>query len=144
MAGGRHAGIGGPLMRWLTQIFARRLVENNARLRARAEHYARKASSAEALAEARGRNEQRLAREIDARDERLIRQAAVITELRKRLEESEHPEADTVTALREELAKQKRVNDRLADQLLDATGHNGQPLTEAARETLGLPKASSR
>jgi hypothetical protein len=45
-----------------------------------------------------------------------------------------------VAALRAEAAVQRRVVDRLTDQLLDATGHIGEPLLPAARVTLGLDK----
>jgi hypothetical protein len=125
-------------MNWLTQVFARRLVEENAFLQGRVADLARKAADATSLAEARGRNEKRMARDIDARDERLIRQAEVITELRAQLA-ARQPERASIALLREELAKQKRVNDRLSNQLLDATGYNGAPLSAAAREKLGLP-----
>lgn len=43
-----------------------------------------------------------------------------------------------VATLRAEAAVQRRVVDRLTDQLLDATGHIGEPLLPAARVTLGL------
>lgn len=45
-----------------------------------------------------------------------------------------------VATLRAEAAVQRRVVDRLTDQLLDATGHIGEPLLPAARVTLGLDK----
>lgn len=45
-----------------------------------------------------------------------------------------------VAQLRAEAAVQRRVVDRLTDQLLDATGHIGEPLLPAARATLGLDK----
>jgi hypothetical protein len=45
-----------------------------------------------------------------------------------------------VAALRAEAAVQRRVTRRLTDQLLDATGHIGEPLLPAARVTLGLDK----
>jgi hypothetical protein len=125
-------------MSWLHQLFARRLVEENAFLQGRVADLARKAADLKALADARGRNEKRMAQDIDARDERLIRQAAVINNLRGQLA-ARQPERASITRLREELEKQKRVNDQLSNQLLDATGHNGQPLSPAAREKLGLP-----
>jgi hypothetical protein len=40
----------------------------------------------------------------------------------------------------EELATQSRVMKRLTDQLLDATGYQGEPLLPAARATLGIEK----
>lgn len=45
-----------------------------------------------------------------------------------------------VAALRAEAAVQRRVTRRLTDQLLDATGHIGEPLLPAARVTLDLDK----
>lgn len=45
-----------------------------------------------------------------------------------------------VATLRAEAAVQRRVVDRMTDQLLDATGHIGEPLVAAARVTLGLDK----
>lgn len=45
-----------------------------------------------------------------------------------------------VAQLRAEAATQRRVITRLTDQLLDATGHIGEPLLPAARHTLGLDK----
>lgn len=39
-----------------------------------------------------------------------------------------------------ELATQQRVITRLTNQLLDATGHQGEPLLPAARTVLGLDK----
>lgn len=124
-------------MNWLTQLFTRRLVEENAFLQGRVADLAHKAADAKALAAARGRNEKRMAQDIDARDERLIRQAAIIANLRAQLA-ARQPEKASITRLREELAEQKRVNDRLAAQLLDATGHNGKALTPEQREKLGL------
>ncbi|MFI1942227.1 hypothetical protein ACH44C_34485 [Streptomyces purpureus] len=43
-----------------------------------------------------------------------------------------------VARLRTEAAVQRRVNHRLANQLLDATGYQGEPLLPAAREALGI------
>lgn len=43
-----------------------------------------------------------------------------------------------VARLRAEAAVQQRVTNRLANQLLDATGNQAAPLTDAARTALGL------
>lgn len=72
-------------MRWLTEILCRRLVAENADLRARSEYYAGKAEQAEDLAETRGRNEQRMSRDIDDYERRLKQQAATIFDLREQL-----------------------------------------------------------
>ncbi|MEU0372381.1 hypothetical protein ABZ070_19345 [Streptomyces sp. NPDC006283] len=79
-----------------------------------------------------------MAADLDNREQRLEVQAQTIADLRARLD-SQRPERASVARLREELEKQKRVNDRLSNQLLDATGYNGQPLTDAARAKLDLP-----
>jgi len=60
-------------MSWLTELFCPGLVEENARLRARATYYADRTEQAENLATARGWNEKR--------------QAATITALRDQLAE---------------------------------------------------------
>lgn len=51
-----------------------------------------------------------------------------------------HRALRAVAALRAEAAVQRRVTRHLTDQLLDATGHIGEPLLPAARVTLGLDK----
>lgn len=45
-----------------------------------------------------------------------------------------------VACLRDEAATQRRVTRHLTDQLLDATGYQGEPLLDAARHTLDLDK----
>lgn len=45
-----------------------------------------------------------------------------------------------VACLRDEAATQRRVARHLTDQLLDATGYQGEPLLDAARHTLDLDK----
>ncbi|WP_328962932.1 hypothetical protein [Streptomyces virginiae] len=82
--------------------------------------------------------------EVDAQELRatVARQGAEIAELRKKL--AVPAERVTVTALREELSAQKRVNERLANQLLDAVGHNGQALTASQRAALSLPTGGAR
>lgn len=144
MAGGRATRIGGPLMRWLAEILSPALVRQVCDLRARAAHYAVKAADAEALAETRGRNEKRLARDINDLERRLKWQAEVITHLRKHLEIAIQPEDEKFALLRKELDAQKRVNDRLADQLLDAVGNNAAALNETARKALGLTAGGGR
>ena len=116
-------------MKWLTEIFNRRLVERIAELEGRVQHYAAKAEEATELAEARGFNEQQ--------------QAKAIGELRAQLA-ARKPERASVALLREELAQQKRVNNRLANQLLDATGHCGNELTPEQRRKLGIPAGGAR
>ncbi|MFB6626462.1 hypothetical protein ACFCWD_28840 [Streptomyces sp. NPDC056374] len=62
---------------------------------------------------------------------------------RRRYEDQQrrlHRALRSVAALRNEAAVQRRVTDRLATQLLDATGYQGEPLLPAARATLGIEK----
>ncbi|HEY9367034.1 hypothetical protein [Streptomyces sp.] len=70
-------------------------------------------------------------------------QASEITRLREQLD-ARPIEPTTVTALREELDAQRRVNQRLANQLLDAVGHNAEALTANQRRILGLPAGGAR
>lgn len=49
-----------------------------------------------------------------------------------------------VAAERRQAAAYRRTIDRLTDQLLDATGYQGEPLLPAARMTLGLDKEDSQ
>lgn len=78
-------------MKWLTEILCRRLVAENADLRARAEYYAGAAEQAEDLAETRGRNERRMARDVVDYERRLKRQAETIADLRQQLAASPKP-----------------------------------------------------
>jgi len=123
-------------------FFRTRRLQREAELIARAEHHRGRAERAEATAESALFNQRRMATDLDNREQRLEAQAKVITDLRALLD-AQRPEQASITRLREELAKQKRVNDRLAEQLLEATGHNGQPLTSDQRAKLGLPSAVS-
>lgn len=107
-------------------LFARR---RNAE--ARASLYGDWLGDERAAKESALRNCGRLVVQLEAKDREI---AALRSQLAAR-----QPEQASIALLREELAKQKRVNDRLSNQLLDATGHNGAPLTAAAREKLGLP-----
>lgn len=125
-------------MSWLATLLFPRRTTREAELIARAEHYRGRADRAEATATAALSNQRRMAADLDNREQRLEVQAQTIADLRARLD-SQRPERASVARLREELEKQKRVNDRLSNQLLDATGYNGQPLTDAARAKLDLP-----
>jgi hypothetical protein len=63
---------------------------------------------------------------------------------RRALAEVDEQLCEERTALRKaelEIATQKRVIERLTDQLLDATGYQGEPLLPAARATLGIEDA---
>lgn len=113
-----------------------------AELFARAEHHRLRAERAEATAESALFNQRRMAADLDNRELRLKAQAAVIADLRAQLA-ARQPERASVALLREELAKQKRVNDRLSNQLLDATGSHGKQLTPEQRVKLGLTAVSS-
>lgn len=126
-------------MSWLTETLFPRRTE----LEVRVQHYAEQAAAERMDKEAEERNTVRLTRQLDERDARLKRQAELIADLRARIDFFEAMPV-TVTALREELVKQKRVNDRLSSQLLDATGHNGQTLTPEQRRKLGIPAGGAR
>jgi chromosome segregation ATPase len=76
------------------------------------------------------RNCARLVVQLEAKDQTI---AALRAQLAAR-----QPAQASITRLREELDKQKRVNNELSNQLLDATGHNGKPLTPEQRDKLGL------
>jgi hypothetical protein len=109
-------------MSWLTEtLFPRRTTAET-----RAAFYAEQAAAEREAKEFAQGNLKRLARKLDDHRRRLERQA------------------DTIADLREELAKQKRVNDRLSSQLLDVTGHNGHELTPEQRRTLGIPAGGAR
>lgn len=51
-----------------------------------------------------------------------------------------HEERAARRRVEDELATQSRVMKRLTDQLLDATGHNGEELLPVERRVLGLDK----
>jgi len=55
-----------------------------------------------------------------------------------------HEERAARRQAEDELATQQRVIKRLTDQLLDATGYQGEPLLPAARHTLDLDKEDSQ
>lgn len=126
-------------MSWLTETLFPRRTE----LEVRVQHYVDKAEASEGRERAAVGNEKRLILELEERDRRLEKHAETITALRARIDVFESMPI-TVTALREELVKQKRVNDRLSSQLLDATGHNGQLLTPEQRLALGIPVGGAR
>lgn len=124
-------------MSWLTELFCPGLVRKNAELRGRVEYYAGEAETFERLAVRRGRNEQRLAQDIDDRDERLMRQAAVITELRAQLAEAQgadgpKPRKGTrlgraltaCAAYRQQIAADARLISQQQRRLDDALGLN--------------------
>ncbi|TLQ43458.1 hypothetical protein [Streptomyces marianii] len=125
-------------MSWLTEIVFRSRTSREAELLARIDHYRGRAEEAEGTARAAVGNQRRMATDLDARERALEQAHRIIGDLRAQLT-ARPAEPATVTALCEELAAQKRVNQRLADQLLDAVGHNAQELTPTQRRTLGLP-----
>jgi len=124
-------------MSWLTELFCPGLVRENAELRGRVEYYAGEADTFEQLAVRRGRNEQRMARDIVDRDKRLARQSAVITELRAQLAETQSSDGSkprkgtrlgraltACAAYRQQIAADARLIRQQQHRLDDALGLN--------------------
>ena len=88
--------------RWLAEVLRPRRTAREVELQARVDRYVAKAADAEALAEARGRNEKRLAASLSESERLRERQAGVITDLRNLLDS--RPAHGTATALRLERA----------------------------------------
>jgi hypothetical protein len=87
---------------WLAEVLRPRRTAREVELEARVQRYVAKAADAEALAEARGRNEKRLTASLNESERRREHQAAVITDLRNLLDS--RPARGTATALRLERA----------------------------------------
>ena len=87
---------------WLGQVLHPRRTARDIELQARVERYVAKAADAEALADARGRNEKRLAVSLNESERRREHQAQVIADLRHLLDNQ--PPQSGATALRLERA----------------------------------------